>query len=277
MDIGIFAKTFGHVSADVSLRAVRSYGLSATQFNMVCTGLSSLPESIPAEVAASVGAAARKHDVDVVAVSGTFNMIHPDPRVRENGLRRLQVLAAACESMGTPVITLCTGTRNPHDKWQRHPANDDPDAWDDLLVSMERALAITKEYDIVLAFEPEHANVVNTAEKGRRLIEALGSPRLKVVFDPANLFKVASAPERKRLVEEGLDLLADRTVIAHAKDRRADGTFCAAGQGVLDYAHYIGALQATRPDVPLVLHGLEVQEVPVCVSFLREHLQSNPK
>ena len=44
---------------------------------------------------------------------------------------------------------------------------------------------------MLLAFEPEHNNVVNSARRARRLIDDLGSPALKVLMDGANIFDAA--------------------------------------------------------------------------------------
>ncbi|MFB6247228.1 MAG: sugar phosphate isomerase/epimerase family protein [Salinibacter sp.] len=269
MDLGIFAKTFDRPTVGGVFDAVRACGLRVAQFNMGCVGGPSMPAAIPEEQAAAIGTAATERGLSLAAVSGTFNMIHPDPSTRERGLRRLDVLAGACDALGTDVITLCTGTRDPDDKWRRHPANDTDAAWQDLRGSMGRALEIADAHDVTLAVEPEHANVVDTARKGERLIEEMGSDRLKVVFDPANLFETAAPDERRRRVEEGLALLGEHVVLAHAKDRRADGTFCPAGRGVLDYDHYLEQLRAAPTDAPLVLHGLTEDEVPDALSFLR--------
>lgn len=272
MQIGVFAKIFQRPSVEETFDAVRTHDVNVAQFNMSCVGLSSMPDAIPSERARRVGAAAAEREIEVAAVSGTFNMIHPDVERREGGLRRLEVLAEACEAMGTSVITLCTGTRDPDDKWLRHPENDTVEAQEDLWHMMERALRVAEDHDVTLAFEPEVANVINTAEKGRRLLDDMNTPHLRVVFDPANLFETAPARERKRLVEEGLDLLGEDVVIAHAKDRRADGAFCPAGRGVLDYGHYLSELRSTGFDGPLVLHGLEEEEVAGRVQFLRDEL-----
>lgn len=274
MDLGIFAKTFDRPSVDAVFDAVCGYGVRVTQFNMSCAGRPSMPEVIPESLAASIGTTAEEKGLDIVAVSGTFNMIHPDVAVRDEGLRRLAVLADACDAMNTSVITLCTGTRDPEDKWRRHPDNDTDAAWQDLCQSMEQALTIAESHNVTLAFEPEHANVVNSAQKGVRLIEEMGSSHLKVVFDPANLFETAPPQERRRLIEEGLDLLGEHVIIAHAKDRRADGTFCPAGHGVLDYDHYVEQLRAADINAPLVLHGLDEADVPDCLSFVRRRLES---
>ena len=47
-------------------------------------------------------------------------------------------------------------------------------------------------------------------------------------------------------------MLGDRIVMAHAKDRRADGSFAAAGSGVIDFRHFVRSLRDAGFDGPLV-------------------------
>jgi sugar phosphate isomerase/epimerase len=181
-------------------------------------------------------------------------------------------LASACHEMGTSVITLCTGTRDPKNMWRWHPENTTSQAWSDLLSSMEAALQIAEEEQVTLAFEPERANVVSTARKGHQLLAALQSSRLKVVMDPANLIIPGDKQQMSQMLDESFDLLGEHIVIAHAKDRGADDTFQAAGGGILDYDHYLRLLRATSFDGPLILHGLTEGQVDAALQFLRGKL-----
>jgi sugar phosphate isomerase/epimerase len=271
--IGIFAKTFSRPTLEENLDAVRSHRLGVVQYNLACTGLPSLPERIEPALARQVGAAAASRRITIAAVSGTFNMIDPVRERRDIGMRRLAQLAGACALLGTKIITLCTGTRDPDDMWRGHPANGRPDAWADLLVAMEQALAIAEEHDLWLAVEPETANVVDSPAKARWLLDQLGSPRLKIIIDPANLFHVRDLPHQRGLLNATFDLLGPDIVLAHAKDVRVvDGTVhhVAAGTGVLDYPHYLTLLR--HIPVPLIVHGLAEAEVEGALGFLREAL-----
>jgi sugar phosphate isomerase/epimerase len=279
MRLGIFAKTFERPAVEGVFEAVKAHGLDCVQFNMSCAGLSSMPDAIDPTTLDRIRAAAQASGVEIAAVSGTYNMIHPDAQVREQGLRRLGTLAAASvglcvrDGLCSRVITLCTGTRDPQNMWRRHPDNDSPGAWADLLRAMERALHIAEEKQVTLAIEPEHANVVSSAKRCRALLDELRSPRLKVVIDGANLIEPGS--DQKQVLDEAFDLLAEDMVIAHAKDRSADGGFCAAGQGNLDYRHYLSLLQASAFAGPLILHGLGEGEVVASLEFLNSILQEH--
>jgi sugar phosphate isomerase/epimerase len=269
MQLGIFAKTFAVTGALPVLQAVRQAGYEVAQFNMACLGMPTMPKSIAPTIADEIAKASAASGVAIAAISGTYNMIHPEPPVRADGLARLATLIRAAPLMGTRLVTLCTGTRDPRDQWKHHPENSSKEAWRDLLEEMGKAVALAEEFGIDLGIEPELANVVSSAEQARRLIDELKSPRLRIVLDPANLFEVALPRESQSIIAQAVDLLGNRIVMAHAKDRRANGEFTAAGSGVIDFPHFVRCLRSAGFDGPLVTHGLSEQEAPAVATFLR--------
>lgn len=269
MQLGIFAKTFAVTGALPVLNAVRQAGYDVAQFNMACIGLPSMPESIPTAAIEKIATAIKVSGVALAAISGTYNMIHPNPAVRADGLARLATIIRATTDMGTRLITLCTGTRDPNDQWKYHPDNSSKEAWRDLVEEMGKAVAMAEDWNVDLGIEPELANVVSSAEHARSLIDELKSPRLRIVLDPANLFEIASPRDSQLIIARAVGLLGDRIAMAHAKDRRADGAFVAAGSGVVDFPHFFECLSSTGFDGPLVTHGLSAQEAPAVAAFLR--------
>ena len=271
MQIGIMAGTFVRPTLEETLDAVVNHGIYCVQFSLGCAGLPELPEHIDAGLCDRIREEMDARKITMAAISGTYNMIHPDLQKRQDGLRGLRELASACDRLGTSVITLCTGTRDPESMWRRHPENDSPEAWEDLVTSMSEALQITEEYRVTLAFEPEVANVVDSASKARRLIDQMQSPYLKVVMDGANIFHAGELPRMREILDEAFNLLGEHIAIAHAKDLDRDGEagHKAAGKGLLDYDQYLSLLNTVGFDVPLILHGLSEGEVDECTTFLR--------
>lgn len=276
MPIGILTNTFQQNSLDGVLDAIAAHGLRHVQFDLNCAGLPSMPDAIDPATAEAIAAAVAQRHITMSAVSGTFNMIHPDVNEREAGLRQLETLAGACKHLGTGVITLCTGTRNTTSMWRRHPDNDTPEAWRDLLASMTRAAAIAERHKVTMAFEPEVNNTVDSAQKARRLIDEVGSPRIKVVMDGANIFHAGELPMMQDLLKEAFDLLGNDIALAHAKDLDHDGDagHLPAGHGKLDYALYLSLLRQSGYAGAIILHGLSENQVDGCVAFLRNTFQT---
>ena len=136
MQIGIFPTTFNRSTLDETLDAMVAQGLYAAQVDLGVTGLPDLPEVIdPADVV-RIHQAFASRAITINAVAGHFNMVHPNGAEREAGLRSLRAIAGACAGLGTGLITLCTGTRNPTSMWRPHPDNGTPAAWRALVATL---------------------------------------------------------------------------------------------------------------------------------------------
>ena len=276
MQIGTMSGTFNRATLEEVLDAVVNHGMSCVQFNLSSAGVTKIPTHIDEDLCDKIREEMGVRNITMTALAGTYNMIHPDLQRRADGLRNLRVLASACERLGTSVITLCTGTRDPDNMWRRHPDNDTPEAWEDLVVAMHQAIEVAEEHEVTLAFEPEVANVVDSAIKARRIIDQIGSPYLKVVMDGANIFHTGELPRMREILDEAFALLGEHIAFAHAKDLDRDGEagHLAAGKGLLNYDQYLSLLNNVDSDVPIILHGLSEAEVDGCVAFLREKIES---
>ncbi len=105
-------------------------------------------------------------------------------------------------------------------------------------------------------------------------MDEIGSPHLKVTMDAANIFHAGELARMRDVLDQAFALVGRDIVLAHAKDLSHDGDAGheAAGQGKLDYDHYIALLRAYGFQGPILLHGLTEAQVPGCVAFLRNKL-----
>jgi sugar phosphate isomerase/epimerase len=270
MDLGIFELVFPRPTLTGTLDVVVAHGVRHIQFDFVSAGLSAIPRDVSPSVASHIRQECDVRGITIAAVSGTYNMIHPDPHIRDEGLAGMRAIAAACHAIGTRVITLCTGTRNVDSMWRPHPDNNSADAWQDLIASLADALAIADEHDVTLAFEPEPANVVNSAARGQDLLLEMGHPRLKVVMDVANIVATDRSRPPEVVLDEAFDLLGDHVVVTHAKDLSADGAFCAAGQGIVPWDHCLTLFHSIGFNGPMILHSLHEDEADEVIRFMRD-------
>lgn len=275
MILGIFARTFVRPALEGVLDAVAARGLRHVQFNLACAGLPTLPDALDEVAAGRIQTAFATRSLVMSALSATFNLIHPAVEQRSLGLRRLEVLARQAATLGTSLLTLCTGTRDPENMWRRHPDNDRPEAWEDLLRSLETALGIAARHRVVLGVEPEASNVIDSAVKARELLDHFRSPHLRIVLDPANLIRPGEPSRMRTTLETAFALLGGDVALVHAKDvapaekGMTEPQHEAAGTGILDYDCFLRGLQRIKYSGPLVLHSLGEDQVPGSVAFLR--------
>ncbi|MBS4177462.1 sugar phosphate isomerase/epimerase family protein [Lederbergia citrea] len=271
MEIGILAKEFVRENVVEVIQAVQDYHMNCVQFNLSCANIPSLPLEFDQDTYEELGRTISKTGIEIAALSGTFNMVHPIIEEREKGLIALENLAKASRYLGTNVITLCTGSRDINNMWKFHPDNNSNEAWEDLIKIMERALIIAEKYNVVLGIEPELSNVVNTAKKGKSLLDIFRTDHLKIIMDGANLIPFNQIEKMHYLLDEAFDLLGENMILAHAKDFSVEQQeFVAAGKGDLDYEYYISLLKSSGYNGPLILHGLNEEQVSESHAYLKE-------
>jgi sugar phosphate isomerase/epimerase len=274
MELGVFARTYHRDTLDDVLDAVVVDGFSAIQFNMSCAGLEKLPSEIEDQTVEKIRKSLQDHGLKMCALSATFNMIHPDIEERRREIQRFKVLASRARSIGTDLLTLCTGTRDRESMWRHHPDNATPEAWSDLVDTLLQCISIADEFDLRLGIEPEIHNVIDSPQKARRLLEEMQSPRLAIVMDPANLFRFRDLPQMDAMLIRSFELLASYITLAHCKDVSDENPpiYGAAGTGVLNYALYIQLLRQMDYQGPLILHSLSEKQVPSSVEYVRSFL-----
>ena len=286
MRIGICTTDFSALPAEELFARIARMGYECVQFSFASVteaGFEAgpaleIPPEIAPETVACVARAAQAHGLPIVAVNGTFNMAHPDAEVRAEGVRRFAILADAVKALGCPVISLCTGTRNRESLWRPHPDNLTPEAWADSLATMRQLCAIAEARGLTLAVETEASNVVRTAERARRMLDEAGSPALKMILDPANLFLPGTArPENAAAsLETAFACFGEDIVLAHGKDiRPGDGIdFCGTGLGMVDFDLMLRLLAEHGYRGDWVLHGIyDEADMPRALAYARGKLE----
>ena len=136
--------------------------------------------------------------------------------------------------------------------------NQTTEAWEDLLEQLRIATDAAERQGIRLAFEPEHNNVVDSAQRARRPMDEVGSPALKVLMDAANIFHRGDLDRMSEHLTEAFTLVGADIALAHAKDLDHDGDAGgrAAGTGRLDYSQYLSLLKDHGFTGAIVFHQL---------------------
>ena len=83
MDLGVFSRTYHPVGIDRICAQIARDGFQAIQFNISSAGLPSLPKAWTEAVIQEVMASATHSGLSICALSGTYNMAHPEFTTRQ--------------------------------------------------------------------------------------------------------------------------------------------------------------------------------------------------
>jgi sugar phosphate isomerase/epimerase len=157
-----------------------------------------------------------------------------------------------------------------------YPANHGESAFQEMLASIGKLVAEAERFGVCVGFEAVHCHTVSTAQKMRRVLDAIRSKNLRVVFDPANLLTPVNFCERSRILSEALDLLGDDIAVIHAKDLVCENgalKTVPAGQGELDFAPILGFVHSHKSVVSVLLEEVGEQATPAAADFLRKQFE----
>lgn len=268
MTPGVFARTYAAKYPGELFARIRADGFSAVQFNLSCAGLASLPVELPPGTGADIAAGAHQAGVAICALSGTYNMAHPDTDQRKRDRVGFANVMRAAQDMHVSLVTLCTGSRDPANMWHAHAENSSREAWTAFREELDFALSLADELDLVLGIEPEPGNVIANAALARKVLDEVGSRRLGIVLDAANLLPPEAQPQQNEIVAQAADLLGGSLFLVHAKDINSDGVVVPAGKGAVDLPAFVARMKAVGYDGPLVGHNFEEADAPGVAAYL---------
>jgi sugar phosphate isomerase/epimerase len=273
VELGIFSRTYQLIGIDRILAQAAQDGFQTIQFNFSSAGLPSLPKDWPEATIKGVMASAIQSGLTICALSGTYNMAHPDVARRQADRVGFTNVVRAAEFMQVPLVTLCTGSRDAENMWSAHTDNGSPEAWVALRGELDFALELAERYGVALGVEPEPGNVVADARIARRLLDEIENPRLKIVMDAANLLPPESQTRQREVVAEAMALLGADLALVHTKDVTHSGAAVAAGRGVVDFRNFLKGIVSTGYRGPLVSHNLPEKDAAYVSGFLRRVLE----
>ena len=125
--------------------------------------------------------------------------------------------------------------------WRRGPLT--PDIEDRIADALVRPCEMAARAGVTLLLENEHACYLGTGKETARVIEKVGSPALKMIWDPGNAFMAGEQP-----FPSGYQSARPHLAHLHIKDARATDEgkleWTVVGEGEINYTGQFAALKA---------------------------------
>lgn len=211
--------------------------------------------------------------VNIAGLDGYVNLMQPDLARRRADIRALARLLEGARRFGTPIVATETGSFH---GGRDHPEPEDPvRGWKEFLSAVKELLPAADAGDSILAIEPSYSQCFGNVRDTRRLLDAVPSPRLKILWDAAHLVSREYLGDTRSALERMRDAFGGHVVLAHANDVYAGPggkpTSMRAGRGVLDYDTYLKLLAGIRPGIALCLEHVTEPEVAAAVEYVKQH------
>lgn len=260
---GLLPANWRHIDEHVC-NAVRAAGFSGASIVI------DKPLEASAEDVASVKRALDASGLVCAQANGMYErLIDADPELRALGIRGHQALTRIGRAFDAHCVYVRPGSRNPRGHWWHHADNHKQPAFDALVDSCQQIARTAEQEGMTLAIEGHVASTLDTPQRVRDLLDAVGSPALKFSMDPVNFTgTVADVHDTRRILNALFDTLARDTVILHAKDvALQDGHVVhidevLLGTGTMDYDLILTRMLRDMPNAYVLIEHLPDDKVP---------------
>jgi L-ribulose-5-phosphate 3-epimerase len=273
MRFGARAHDFGKGTPAELAARIGGRGFSSIQLALAkaLPGFQAAPGKLSPGFAAHVREAFYQQGIDIAILGCYINMVHPDPANRRQLLRYFQEHLRFARDFGCGLVGTETGSCNAD--YSFHPQNQSEGAFRAFLDSLEPLVETAERFGVLVGIEPVERHVISTPARLKRVLDAIQSPNLQVIFDPVNLLSPANYHLQDTIIKESFDLFGDDMVLIHAKDFViSDGQkqIVPAGQGLLNYRLVVDELNARKPYIDIMLEDHRPETTAAAMRFLKQ-------
>ena len=290
ISVGIFTGYYPH-TIDDTIKRIKADKMNCVQLDVSFKDCDSVKEYLTKEKANQIRDKFRDADLPVIAVSSYTNLIHTDKEKRKENINYIKMMMERALDLGCPYIASETGTYHAENDWLWDDRNATEEAYQEFAEVLYDIVKFGKEVGATFIMENYVNNVAFDIDRILRLFSDINMPNMKLICDPTNYFTPANYHDIDGVLYRIFNALADKMVIAHAKDiklstdhsvkmadidadeshsfRGAGGVdLPASGLGDLNYDLYLKLLGKHHPNIPLIIEHLDEGDIPRAKAFV---------
>jgi len=202
--------------------------------------------SMTAERCKAIAGIYRDAGIRIHSIGVYTNLIHPDADERKANMDYFEAMMEVASQMDVHTLITEAGHHKP-EKPEPIEYHYQEEVWHRMVATGGKLAELAGKHDKVVLFEPFYRGFLATAKRSRLYLEAIGSPRVRALLDPANLLEHND-------IHEMFDQLGPQIDCLHAKDRKLHtDRGVAAGEGDVDYAAFVKLAAERTPHVPFII------------------------
>lgn len=197
-----------------------------------------------------------ENKVDVAVLGCYLNLCNPNPEQHKKIVEKYKANIRFASILGCGVVGTETGAVNEEYKYE--PANHTEEALNLFIENLKPIVKYAEQFGVIIAIEPVWKHIVCTIERARKVLDAIDSPNLQIIFDPVNVLYPGNIDRQDEIIEQAFDLLRDEIAVVHCKDFVVEGDdlkSIAAGTGGLNYPLLLKKIKQYKPYIHCTLEN----------------------
>lgn len=212
-----------------------------------------------------------REDVDIAVLGCYLNLATPDA----DALKRTQEIYKAhlrfASLLGCGVVGTETGAPNTEYKFEE--ACHTEEALQTFITNLAPVVRCAESAGVIFALEPVYKHIMWNPRQTRKVLDAIDSPNLRIIFDPVNLLDISNYEGREEIFAEAMEIFGDEIAMIHLKDFRVeDGRLisCAAGTGMMNYDAILKYAKQNKPYIHATLEDTKPDNAVQAREFIEK-------
>ncbi len=210
-----------------------------------------------------IAKAYRSAGIAIHSIGVYTNLIHPDEEERKANLAYFEAMMKVGNAMDVHTFITEAGHYHSDAPAPSVAYHFQEKVWYQMVETGKQLAKLAEKHQATVLFEPFFRGFLASAKRTRLFLQAVDSPRIRALLDPANLLEVNDLPEMFDQLGPWIDCL-------HAKDRKLHvDRGVAAGKGDVDYSQFVKLTAQRTPKAPLILEYVGSADYKQALAHLR--------
>ncbi len=212
-----------------------------------------------------------ENKVDIAVLGCYLNLCNPDPEQHAKIVEKYKAHIRFASILGCGVVGTETGAVNVEYKYE--PANHSEEALELFIKNVRPIVEYAEKMGVIFAIEPVYKHIVCNIERARKVLDAINSPNLQIIFDPVNVLCVDNLDKQDEIINQAFELLGKDIAVVHCKDYVVEGNelkSIAAGTGGLNYPLLLKKIKEHKPYVHVTLENTVPENAVATREFMEK-------
>jgi len=211
-----------------------------------------------------------KNELDCAVLGCYLNLANPDETQLKDIQEKYKANIRFAAHLGAGVVGTETGAPNVAYKFEEACWNEE--SLQIFIKNLRPVVKYAEQMGVLMAIEPVVRHIVCNPVRARRVLDAIDSPNLRIIFDPVNLLESYNYERQDEIIDEAIELLGKDVAVLHVKDFVIeDGKLRSVpvGQGQCHWDRIMPYMKKEKPFMHATLEDTKPDTAVAALQYIR--------
>ena len=212
-----------------------------------------------------------QNKVDVAVLGCYLNLANPNKEQLAKTQNTYKAHIRFASLVGAGMVGTETGAVN--EEYSFTPDNHTDEALNTFIEGLIPVVEYAQKMGVLIAIEPVYKHIVCDFKRARKVLDAINSPNLQLIFDPVNVIYAGNYERQDEIIREAFELCGEDICCMHLKDfvvENGEVKSVISGRGLLNYPLLMSYVKTYKPFVHCRLEEITADNAAEAKHFVED-------